>query len=126
MCATVLWLLAGCASVGSDTEAASQVVLAFYSATASGNGAVACVLLAPGTLAELVDSADKPCAQAVLALDLPSAGAVRQTQTFGTAAQVVMDGDVVFLTDSGGSWQVTAAGCTARGDQPYRCTISGG
>jgi hypothetical protein len=37
-----------------------------------------------------------------------------------------MDGDVVFLSVFGDHWLITAAGCTARGDRPYDCTVMGG
>ena len=63
---------------------------------------------------------------AILAEDLPDAQQIRATLAFGRGAQVLMDGDVVFLSVFGDHWLITAAGCTARGDRPYDCTVMGG
>ena len=63
---------------------------------------------------------------AILAEDLPDAQQIRATLAFGRGAQVLMDGDVVFLSVFGDNWLITAAGCTARGDRPYDCTVMGG
>lgn len=65
------------------------------------------------------------CPEAILAQNLPGAHEVRDSQAFGRGAQVLMDGDVVFLL-FGNRWLITAAGCQPRGDRPYDCTLKGG
>ena len=68
----------------------------------------------------------KGAPEAILAQDLPGAHDVRDSQAFGRGAQVLMDGDVVFLSMFGNRWLITAAGCQPRGDRPYDCTLKGG
>jgi hypothetical protein len=57
--------------------------------------------------------------------DVPDGGAVLSRAAYGQLAQVVMAGDVVFLAAFGDRWRVTAAGCSPRGNRPYRCLIEG-
>jgi len=51
---------------------------------------------------------------------------VLASQAFGRGAQVLMTGDVVFLSKFDDHWSVIAAGCTSRGDRPYDCIVKGG
>jgi hypothetical protein len=119
--------LTGCAAVaGPDAGAAADVAERFHAAVAADDGDAACALLAAPAVEELVESEESPCAEAVLAVDLPDAGATVERHASGRQAEVVLDGDTVFLTGSGPDWRVTAAGCTARPERPYECTISGG
>ena len=75
---------------------------------------------------DLEGTSGQPCPDAVLAADLADARDVQDSQAFGRAAQVLMDGDVVFLSVFDDRWLITAAGCTPRGDRPYDCTLKGG
>jgi hypothetical protein len=118
--------LAGCASVGDRGEAADAVATRLLTSVGARNGAAACALLAPETAAEVAQSGDKPCAEAILDEDLPAAGAVTGTEVFGQWAQVRLTGDTVFLAAFPGGWRVVAAGCTPRAERPYDCVLQGG
>jgi hypothetical protein len=119
-------LVASCSTVGPDSTAAAGVAAAFHRAVQDGDGNGACGFLAPATIEDLESTSGQPCQDAVLAEDLAEAHEVRDSQVFGRGAQVVMDGDVVFLSVFGDHWLLTAAGCTSRGDRPYDCTLKGG
>jgi hypothetical protein len=118
--------LAGCASVGDRGEAADAVAIKLLTAVGDQDGAAACAVLAPDTAAEVVQSGDKPCAEAILDEDLPAPGAVTGTDVFGQWAQVRLAGDTVFLAAFPGGWRVVAAGCTPRAERPYDCVLQGG
>jgi hypothetical protein len=121
----IMLVLTGCAIVGAREDAASAVALRMLTAIAADDGATACGTLAPETLAELEQSAEKPCAQAILDEDLPPPGRVRQSRVYGQWAQVRLTGDTVFLAVFPGGWRVMAAGCTPRGERPYDCVLRG-
>lgn len=119
----VLLVVAGC---GSGQEAVARTTaVEFERALSSGEASQACDLLAPKTKSGLVESAGKPCPQALTEEDLPAVGDVRETNAFGTMAQVRFDGDVLFLAEFRGGWKVMAAGCADRPGQPYDCTVGG-
>ncbi|BBH70148.1 hypothetical protein ACTI_68330 [Actinoplanes sp. OR16] len=119
-------LLAGCGEVGGREEAASQAAERLLSATAARDGAQACAVLAPETVAELEDSAGRPCAEAVLDEDLPQPGPISGASVYGQWAQVHLPGDTVFLAVFDDGWRVVAAGCTPQGDaRPYDCALQG-
>ena len=118
--------LAGCSPVGARGEAADSVAVKLMTAVDSKDGASACATLAPDTLAELEQSAGKPCAEAILDEDLPKPGPVTGTDVYGQWAQVRLSDDTLFLAVFPGGWRVVAAGCTPRGERPYDCTLQGG
>lgn len=124
--ALLLTLLSGCSSLAPDAEAAAAAAENFHRAVAGGDGAAACAWLAPETVAVLEQDSGRSCPDAVLDEDVPDGGPVVDRQAFGQLAQVVMTGDVVFLAAFGDRWRVTAAGCTARENRPYHCSIEGG
>ncbi|RLK23872.1 hypothetical protein DER29_1757 [Micromonospora sp. M71_S20] len=124
--ALTVMTVAGCGAVTDRADAAAAVTTRMLDAVAGRDGTAACAVLAPDTVAELEQSADKPCAEAILAEDLPEPGAVVATDVYGQRAQVRLDGDTVFLAVFPGGWRVVAAGCTARGDKPYDCVLQGG
>ena len=115
--------VAGCGSSG--PTAVSDVAQRFYRAVESGDGAAACALLAPPTTAEIEQTAKTSCRTAILDEDLPDAGEVTGSQRYGGQAQVRLEGDTAFLSEFGDGWKVVAAGCTARGEAPYDCKVSG-
>jgi hypothetical protein len=125
LCLLALSLASSCASLGPDTTAAGDAAVAFHQAVSDQNGSAACALLAPGTLTELEQTVGSSCDQAVLDQDLPGAWTVQDSQAFGRGAQVVLDGDVVFLSIFDGQWRITAAGCEPDGDRPYNCAVKG-
>ena len=122
----VLPWISSCGSVGPDAASAATVAVAFHKALAGSDGAAACALLAPETAAEVETTAERACPEAVVDQDVPDAAAVEVSQTFGRSAQVVMDGDVLFLAIFDGRWRITAAGCQANGAQPYDCQVKDG
>jgi hypothetical protein len=124
--AAALLAATGCAAVGDRGDAADSVALRFLTAVDGKDGATACAVLAPDTAFELEQSADKPCAEAVLHEDLPKPGSVTGTDVYGQWAQVRLVGDTVFLAVFPGGWRVVAAGCTPRGERPYDCIVQGG
>jgi len=119
-------LMTSCSSLGPDTTSAAGVAAAFHRAIQAGDGNAACALLAPATVEDLEGASRQSCPQAILTQDLPHAGDAQHSQAFGRAAQVLMDGDAVFLSVFADQWLITAAGCTSRGDRPYDCTLKGG
>ncbi|MFB7172425.1 hypothetical protein ACFCYM_16585 [Streptomyces sp. NPDC056254] len=52
--------------------------------------------------------------------------ALGTTEVYGRMALVRAEGDALFLSLFTGGWRVVAAGCTPRGDAPYRCLVKGG
>lgn len=118
-------LLAGC-DVSPSASSAADAAVGFLKDVQAGDGTAACALLAASTIEELESTSKAGCSTAVLAEDLPSASQVLRSAAFGSGAQVVLDGDVLFLTVQDGGWKVTAAGCTSRPDRPYLCVVSGG
>lgn len=116
--------LAACATADRE-DAAADAASGFLGLVASGDGGSACDLLVPVAREELSQEAGSACPAAVGDAGLPEPGAVVRTEVYGSMAQVVLEGDTVFLTRSDGAWLVLAAGCTARGELPYDCEISG-
>ncbi|MBP2708602.1 hypothetical protein JOL79_33010 [Microbispora sp. RL4-1S] len=121
--ATATLLLAATAGCSSARDAGvAAVVKRFYDAVSEGRGAAACALLAPRTVAELAAAGDD-CAESIVKLRRP--GAVRAVQIWGSEAQVRLTGDTVFLHSFPQGWRVRAAGCRARGEEPYLCVVGG-
>ncbi|MDZ5444362.1 hypothetical protein U2F26_16705 [Micromonospora sp. 4G57] len=107
-------------------DAAAAVAVRMLTAITEKDGAAACAALAPDTAVELEQSADKPCAEAILDENLPEPGSVSASHVYGQWAQVRLSGDIVFLGVFPAGWRVVAAGCTARRDRPYDWVLQGG
>jgi hypothetical protein len=120
-----LMLATSCSTLGPDTAAADDVAVEFHRSILDGDGTAACALLAPATLEEVESTAGTSCPDAILDQDVPDADQVQESQAFGRGAQVVLNGDVLFLSIFGDHWLITAAGCTSRGERPYDCTVKG-
>jgi hypothetical protein len=118
--------VAGCAPVGDRGQAAAAAAMRLFAAVGAHDGTAACAVLAPDSAAEVAQSGDKPCAEAILDEDLPAPGAVTGTDVYGQWAQVRLTGDTVFLAAFPGGWRVVAAGCKPRAERPYDCTVQGG
>ncbi|MEU4215780.1 hypothetical protein [Actinoplanes sp. NPDC026623] len=130
-CLTLVGLLAvggpaGCAPAGDRAPAAATAAAGFFRAIGAGDGTAACAVLAPDTAAEVAQSDDRPCPEAILRQDLPAPGPVTGSEVFGQWAQVRLTGDTVFLAAFPGGWRVVAAGCTRRAGRPYDCAVRGG
>jgi hypothetical protein len=124
VCAAATVGLSGCAAP--DTTGPELAATAFGAAVSAADGTRACALLSAKVLAELVDSAGRPCPEAVLTEQLPAASPVRSARRYGHQALVTTKTDTVFLSEFADGWKVIAAGCEPRGDQPYDCIVSGG
>jgi hypothetical protein len=125
MAATIA-VLAGCGSAASRGQAASTVAQRLLTAVDRKDGAAACALLAPNTAAEVAQSAQTDCVEAILDQNLPRPGAVTGDDVYGQWARVRLSDDTVFLAMFASGWRVVAAGCTPRADRPYDCTVHGG
>ncbi|WKX68931.1 hypothetical protein [Streptomyces sp. XD-27] len=117
---------AGCATLGERRSAARAAALGFERALLAADGAAACAALAPETREEVARSAESRCREAVLAEELPAAGAVREVDVHGRQARVVLASDTLFLSRFRAGWKVVAAGCVPRPGRPYQCTVKGG
>lgn len=122
---TVAVCLALSACSSAEQDEAAEAADRFVAAVIEDDGAAACELLAPATLAELVQSSGKSCEEAVLE-EAKEAGERLETETFGTMSEVRFTDDVLFMTRFPDGWKVHAAACTPRQGRPYDCTIKGG
>lgn len=118
-------LVNGCSALNPGTSAAADTAQEFHALLAAGDGETACGLLTSAAVEAL--EGDKPgsCAESLAELKLNPSSTVTDSRAFGRNAQVQLDGDTVFLTVSGNTWKVTAAGCTSRGERPYDCEVEG-
>jgi hypothetical protein len=98
----------------------------FYGAIGASDWAVACMLLAPDTKAELEQSAGKACAAALAEESLPDPGPAGRSVQYGTMTQVRYRQDTVFLARFPSGWKVMAAGCSPVAGHPYDCRLQGG
>jgi hypothetical protein len=113
-------LLTGCAAASEDDV--RGVVAAFEDP--GGTPEERCELLAPSTRAALESETSTACTDAITDVPLPG-GSVTAVEVWGGAAQVRIGRDVVFLTETGSGWLVTAAACEPRRDLPYDCEVEG-
>lgn len=113
-------VLTGCSST--ERETAEQAATRFYGAVHDRQGEQACSLLAPSA-AEGLSTGGQRCANAILDLELPGGQPV-DTAVWGDEAQVRLSRDTVFLHRFPQGWLVRGAGCTARGEIPYRCEVT--
>jgi hypothetical protein len=123
--------LAACVPARPTSASAIEVTTDFYAAVDRADGAAACGLLAPVTVETLESDASAPCVEAVLdghvgeTLTARTGAMPGSASVAGRQAQVVLTADVVFLTVSGTSWRIVAAGCDPRADRPYDCALEG-
>jgi hypothetical protein len=120
-------LIAGCRAITPQGESAAQAAAAFTLALGEHNGVRACYLLTPQALSTVEESEGRPCSSAIVSMNVPQQGRPLSAQAFGVNAVVTTDSDVLFLTASGGTWKVFAAGCTSQPhDRPYSCLVTAG
>jgi hypothetical protein len=112
-------LLTGCG--GLSDEEVREVAADF----AAGGAEERCELLAPATLAALVQRESSTCAEAIEQVPLGS-GEVTEVQVWGEEAQAKLSDDTFFLTRTSSGWRVMAAACTHQGqEKPYDCQVEG-
>lgn len=112
---------------GGQGNAEADNVLAAVQRFAAATGsdpAQACGMLAPNTLSELEDS-EGPCADSLPKQDLPALHGVGPVTVYGKDAMVHLAQDTLFLARFDDGWRITAAGCTAQGNAPYKCKLKG-
>jgi hypothetical protein len=119
-------VLAASACGSSQDAPAREAAVQFYSAVADRDGAVACGLLAPETLDEVEQSAQRPCPQGLFDEGVRAVQDPAEVRVFGTMAQVRYGSETVFLTRFRDGWKVMAAGCTPAAAERYDCRIQGG
>lgn len=120
-------LVALTACSGADSGGAQNAAARFAQAVRDGNGKQACALLSPSAVDEIENSESKPCDQAILDEDLPTATTVTSSVVYGQQARAVTAKDTLFLSHFASGWKVIAAGCERQpDDKPYQCSVSGG
>lgn len=129
MTATVLSVaISGCSGSGVRSSEAAGAAAAFHAAAADADYEGACAMLTRAARTTLEDGQEGSCPVRLAATGLgrtDTAGGVVSVSVFGRNAQVIMDGDTLFLTLAGGRWKVTGAGCVARDERPYKCEVEG-
>jgi hypothetical protein len=118
--------LAACGSGGRERDAAA-VSERFHAALQTGDGRVACDELNEETASKLEQQEKKPCAEAILGLELPKGGSVEATRVYVESAYTSLaGGEADFLSDGPAGWKISAAGCRPSApDQPYECELEG-
>ena len=116
--------LAGCATAD---EGPQDAAVSFHHALQGGNGRAACGLVAEETRKALVQQEHKPCGAAILGERLPHPSGEGEAEIYGSMAQVVVDGETLFLSRFQDGWRIVAAGCPpTTGDAPHDCTLEAG
>jgi hypothetical protein len=114
---TVTLLLTGCGGLAEGDVA--EVAADF----AAGDATARCDLLAPATVAALVEEDATPCEEAIEQVDIGS-GELMEVGVWGEEAQAKLSDDTLFLTHTPAGWRVFAAACVSQGqDQPYDCEV---
>ncbi len=122
----MLAAVTACGAPQSETRAAEATATGFLEAYQAQDGARACALIAPETRVQVQEQEQKPCEQAVLAVDLPDLGTVDRTEVYSGEGVVVTSQQVLFVSRfHPEGWRVTAAGCTPRGEKPHDCEVQG-
>jgi hypothetical protein len=116
--------LAGCGTADRE-DAAGTVAARFHAALERGDGQAACDQLNEETASKLEKQEKKPCAEAILSLELPKGGTVVDTRVYVTSAFTTLgEGGGDFLDEGPEGWKVSAAGCEPTApSQPYYCPL---
>ena len=114
---TATLLLTGCGGL------AEGDVMRVAEEFAAGDAAARCDLLAPGTVAALVEDESTSCEEAIEQVDIGS-GDVTDVGVWGEEARAKLSDDTLFLTHTPAGWRVFAAACAPqRQDRPYDCEV---
>ena len=113
---------AGCGT-SDDRREARLVAAQLHAGVAAGDGEAACVRLSPPAAAALEREEKRPCATAVVDLELGSSE-VAEVEVWETEAVVIFaDGGRTFLGRRPGGWKVSAAGCRPQPGGPAECEV---
>ena len=125
--AVALLATAACAGCGAADRAddSTRVARHFQRALSAQDGKVACAQLSAETAGKLEQDEQKPCASAILDLDLPTGGDVARARVYVTSASVEgPEGEAIFLEEAPEGWEVSAAGCRpTEPEQPLDCEL---
>jgi hypothetical protein len=125
--ATLLALACALSACGSsDREAdAAAVVERFQTALAGRDGTAACAELSEATSEALEQQEGKTCDEAILGVELPTPVRVGSSEVDVTSAAVsLVGGGTLFLNESPGGWEISAAGCSPTlPDLPFDCEL---
>lgn len=118
--------LAACGTADRERDAAA-VAESFHAALEANDGQAACDELSEDTASKLEQQEEKPCEEAILALELPKGGTVTVTQVEVLSAYTELSvGGADFLDEGPTGWEIAAAGCRPTGsEQPYECALEG-
>jgi len=116
----LLGSVAGCGR-SADDPGVRRAVTAFYGAIDAHQDRRACADLAPQAIKGL-ETGDSSCAEEIGKLRLNS-GTIQAVHVWGDRAQVVLAGDIVFLSRFPQGWKVAAAGCRPQTKGPYDCDV---
>ena len=122
---TLTPVLTACSSL--DEPEAQRVATEFARLATTDPGA-ACSLLAPRTLQQVSEDGDGDCAKGLESDQPEPPTRVTSVSVAINGAQVVMAGQVVFLTHLDSGWKVLAAGCSREAADdavPYECSVKG-
>jgi hypothetical protein len=125
LCACALVLtFTGCGSANRERDAAA-VAERFHAAIDAGDGEAACAELNPETASKLEQQEQRPCAEAIVTLELPRGASVADARVYVTSAFArLAEGGADFLDESSEGWWLSAAGCEpSEPDQPYDCEL---
>ena len=116
--------LVGCATADREDDAGA-VAARFHAALEQGDGQAACDQLNEETASKLEKQEKKPCAEAILSLELPKGGTVADTRVYVTSAFTTLaEGGSDFLDEGPNGWRVSAAGCQPTApSHPYDCEL---
>jgi hypothetical protein len=116
--------LVGCGTADREHDAGA-VAARFHAALEHGHGQAACDQLNEETASKLEKQEKKPCAEAILSLELPKGGTVADTRVYLTSAFTTLaKGGSDFLDEGPTGWRVSAAGCEpTTPSQPYDCEL---
>jgi hypothetical protein len=116
--------LAGCGTTDRENDAGAAAQR-FHAALEAGDGQAACAHLNQETASKLESQEKKPCAEAILSLDLPKGGTVADSRVYVTSAFTTLaEGGGDFLDEGPDGWKVSAAGCEPTApSQPYDCEL---
>jgi hypothetical protein len=120
---SIALLLTGCAA-SPQRSGAAVAAQSFVAALERGDGVAACGLLSPEAAQSAPGATDASCADAISSVNENGRSATG-VQVWGSAAQVRIGSDVVFLQRISGRWLVSAAGCKQQPVGPYQCQVSG-
>jgi hypothetical protein len=118
-------VVAGCGTA-EDRDQARAAAERLYAAVEADDGTGACRQLSPDARTELESLEQSACEEAVLELDLQTAGArAERTEVFTNEAAVhLTGGDTVFLDETQEGWRVSALGCREQTtDSPADCEV---